>query len=109
MTTIDRGSLFGGSVNAYGWEFEAATMTIDAGVATLDQLEAAIADCQQCIAVEYPETKAGTYAAIDRSDILKDALKRRFPDHAAGVLSRAHSLASAQSKAHYPHVRRRKT
>lgn len=76
------------------WEFAPKTMVIDVESASLAELEAALIDCNDCIAAEYPETEDGTFRAMRRVDEIEDAIGRRF-GNAAVLLAKQSAGNSA--------------
>lgn len=85
-----------------GWQFKPETFTLDSATASLEQLEQALEDCDGCIAAEYPETQAGTYAALDRSAELREALTARFGDHGRAAIDRCFERGMYVAKAAHP-------
>lgn len=67
----------------YSWHFEPGTMTIDPMLAAREEILAAMLDCRQCSAIEYPETEQGYERARKRYDELEAAFAARWPDEAA--------------------------
>jgi hypothetical protein len=90
-----------GGGDLWGWKFEPDTMSLDCGAASKERMLAALKDCYQCRAAEYPETREGYERAVDRSRMLESWIEARWRDDAKGMIAEATRGARNLAKALY--------
>lgn len=78
----------------YRWYFEPDTMMLDPETAPLVALRRALIDCNRCCCVEYPETEEGYGRAIERREVIEEAIERRFASDALAVIEEANADAA---------------
>jgi hypothetical protein len=68
------------------YALRASTIAIDVTSACLQELEDAIADCNMCFAVEYPETAEGCDRAADIRLACYRAIAERYSKHGTTIM-----------------------